>query len=1225
MAASDAAAELQQQQRHAAGKGGENVRARAPETAQARARARAQNNAQAMEEAVWTVIDRHFGDTGALVAHQIDSFNDFVTNNIGSVIRSFNPVSVSQNCPKTGARNALEYVINVVNVRVGRPITFDKTGQASVLLPDDARLRNLTYAAQLSVDFEITARQAGTDVGTKKIGGINVGQVPIMLGSRLCYLGGGNLATECPYDPRGYFIVNGNEKCLVSLDRISENKTYVFTGGKVAGDGMVAEIRSVSEENPGCPKITSLHFGAAASPSGGCIRVTAHGIRTELPVSVLFYALGLQSDNDIVDSIVAIAKNVSRADVVQEMQGSLIDGSVVFTQKDALLYIAKYTSQAAASQQQQLETVSRIIQHDIFPHVGVHIGNKARYLVYMVVRLIRVRLGVLEMDDRDSYINKRIDAPGALLTGLFRQQYSKMIREMRNLLYREIGNGPWKMSGQLVNLLNANNIYKIVRSNMITTGLVYALATGNWGIKNSKTCKQGVAQVLNRMTYNATISHLRRVNTPIEKSGKLINPRKLHATHWGIICLSETPEGSSIGLVKNMALTVAISGHCSPRPVLAKLAQLGVRFFRTAAHDILRDDDEDHRQDDDSEVLVLVNGNVVGTHAGPGRLYEGLKSAKRGGALHPFTALVLCPAERELRINTEAGRCCRPLLVVKDGRALISDIDPAVVKSMNLCELVCGSRRAEDVCSSDENRRPRCSVIEYLDVEEADKALIAMQPGDLQESREGVKPSRHTHLELSPGVCLGVVASTIPFSHHNQSPRNTYQCAMAKQAIGVYATNFLRRFDTLAHVLNYPQKPIVNTRMASRLCVDMLPSGINAVVAIDCHEGYNQEDSIIMNASAIDRGLFGSTFYRTYKEHNSRNHSTGEEEHYYCPGALGGPAPVLKGHFNYDKLAETGFVPVNTMVDSGDIIIGKCMPHKYQCKITHRDCSVPVKNNESGYIDMNCFNDNKFPTINAEGYSFCKVRMRNTRVPAIGDKFSSRHGQKGTVGTTRRQEDMPYTRQGIVPDIIINPHAIPSRMTIGQLMECILGKSCCFSAEQGDGTPFRDVDIDQIGDILEAHGFNRHGDEIVYNGETGRECNVRLFIGPTYYQRLKHMTADKCHSRGANGPVTALVRQPAEGRARDGGLRLGEMEVWCHYAHGMMHFLKERMMDCSDNYRVFVCNKCGMIAVANVERNSFQCNSCKNLTTFSEIRIPYAMKLLTQEIEAMGIATRFIV
>jgi DNA-directed RNA polymerase II subunit RPB2 len=1163
---------------------------------------------------VWSVIDRHFGDTGALVAHQIDSFNDFVTNNIAAVVNSFNPVTVSQNCPRTGARNALEYVINVVNVRIGRPVTHDKTGQASVLLPDDARLRNLTYAAQLSVDFDISARQAGADAGSKKIAGVNIGQIPIMLGSHFCYLGGGNLAAECPYDPRGYFIVNGNEKCLVSLDRISENKTYVFSGGKSSGDGLVAEIRSVSEDNPGCPKITSLHYGAPTTPAGGCIRVTAHGIRTELPVTVLFYALGLQSDSDIVDSVVAIAKNVSRADVVQELQGSLIDGNVVFTQKDALLYIAKYTSQAAAPQQQQLDTVARIIQHDIFPHVGVHVGSKARYLTYMVVRLVRVRLGVLEMDDRDSYINKRIDAPGALLTGLFRQQYSKMMREMRNMLYREIGSGPWRMSGQLVNLLNTNNIYKIVRSNMITTGLVYALATGNWGIKNSKTCKQGVAQVLNRMTYNATISHLRRVNTPIEKSGKLINPRKLHPTHWGIICLSETPEGSSIGLVKNMALTVAISGHCSPRPVLAKLAQLGVRFYRTATHDTLQPQPQGA-----SSVLVLVNGNVVGTHEEPGALHAGLRRAKRGGALHPFTALVLCPAERELRINTEAGRCCRPLLIVEGGRALISDIEPSVVGGMTLCELVCGCRRA--------GAPPARSVIEYLDVEEADRALIAMTPKLLStgDPERHAPPSQHTHLELSPGVCLGVVASTIPFSHHNQSPRNTYQCAMAKQAIGVYATNFLRRFDTLAHVLNYPQKPIVNTRMASRLCVDMLPSGINAVVAIDCHEGYNQEDSIIMNAAAVERGLFGSTFYRTYKEHNSRNHSTGEEEHYYCPGALGGPAPALKGHFDYSKLAESGFVPVNTMVDSADIIIGKCMPHKYQCKITHRDCSVPVKSNESGYIDMNCYNDNKFPTINAEGYSFCKVRMRNARVPSIGDKFSSRHGQKGTVGTTRRQEDMPFTRQGIVPDIVINPHAIPSRMTIGQLMECILGKACCFTAEQGDGTPFRDVNVDEIGDILQAHGFDRHGDEIVYNGETGRECNVRLFIGPTYYQRLKHMTADKCHSRAANGPVTALGRQPAEGRARDGGLRLGEMEVWCQYAHGMMHFLKERMMDCSDNYRVFVCNRCGMIAVANVERNSFQCNSCKNLTTFSEIRIPYAMKLLTQEIEAMGIATKFIV
>ena len=1115
------------------------------------------------------------------------------------MVDSFNPVVVSQQCAKTGARNALEYAVNVVNVQLGRPVTYNKAGEPSVLIPDDARLRNLTYASQLTVDLEVSARQEGVDVGTKRISGVSIGQIPVMLGSRLCFLNSRVPVAECPYDPRGYFIINGNEKCLVSLDRIAENKTYVF-GGKAVGNAYVAEIRSVSEDNPCCPKITTLHYAAAACGSGGGIRVSAHGVRTELPVTVLFYALGLASDNEIVDCVAAVTRSMTRDEVVDALRGSIADGSLVFTRRDALLYIAKYTSQAAAPPAQQLETVRRIIQNDILPHAGAGNAGKARYLAYMVSRLVRVRAGLSDPDDRDSYVNKRIDTPGALLTGLFRQHYSKMLREMRNLLYREIGSGSWRTSGQFINLLNTNNIYKIVRTNMITTGLVYALATGNWGVKNSKSCKQGVAQVLNRMTYNATISHLRRVSTPIEKSGKLVQPRKLHPTHWGVVCLSETPEGSSIGLVKNLALTATVTCHASPRPVLARLRRLGVAFFDDEGEGLTREGDR---------ALVLVNGSVIGAHTDPAALYAALKADKRNGALHPFTGIVLCPAERELRLNTEAGRCCRPLLIVTDGRAVIETLG-AVVRDLNFCELVCGRHRADS--------EPLPAVIEFLDVDEADRSLVAMTPGDLRPGG-----GRHTHLELSPAVCLGVVASTIPFSHHNQSPRNTYQCAMAKQAIGVYTTNFLRRFDTLAHVLNSPQKPIVNTRMARRLCVDVLPSGINAVVAIACHAGFNQEDSLILNETAVQRGLFCSTFYRTYKEHNGRNHSTGEEEHYYCPGALGGPAPPLKGHFDYGKLAENGFVPVNTAVDTRDIIIGKCMPHKYMGGITHRDCSVPVKNNESGYIDMNCYNDNYFPTVNAEGYSFCKVRVRNTRVPTVGDKFSSRHGQKGTVGATRRQEDMPFTREGIVPDLIVNPHAIPSRMTIGQLMECVLGKACCFNAEPGDGTPFRDTNLDDIGATLEAAGFNRHGDEVVYDGLTGRECAVRLFIGPTYYQRLKHMTADKCHSRAANGPVTALVRQPAEGRARDGGLRLGEMEVWCQYAHGMMHFLKERMMDCSDNYRVHVCNKCGMLAVANAERNIFKCEACRNYVAFSEIRIPYAMKLLTQEIEAMGIATRF--
>lgn len=1158
-------------------------------------------------EAAWEVINKQLSSPSALVKHQIDSFDVFLSSGIDLVMSSYSPIEVTEGPYENGAP-AIRYSLTPSNVSVGRCITYDKYGKPSVLLPNDARLRNLTYAASLTVDFSIEsthrAENGSVVTASKKINGVSIGSVPIMVGSRYCNLCDRRFRQlECPYDPSGYFIVNGNEKALVSLDRIGENKTYVFSGTRNnVSECIVSEVRSVGQENPGCPKTTSLAMDLKPSPHGPVIRANINSVRADLPVTVVFRALGVQTDREIVDWVAAVAAplGVSREVVEKDMEGSLADGSIAFTEQDALGHILKYTTfgQSSASgagrwrtDAQQIAAVRSLLMDDLFPHAGDGRG-KIAYLAYMIAKLLRVRHGIAAMDDRDSYANKRIDTPGALLSALFRQHYSKFVREVRSMLHKELQLGAWRTTGKLINLLSANNVYKIVRPSIITSGMTYALATGNWGIKNSKSCKQGVAQVLNRMTYNATISHLRRVNTRIEKTGKLVQPRKLHNTHWGVVCLSETPEGGSIGLVKNLALTACITNHSSATPA--------TRIVRQSSRPI-----DPSRPSTDT--LITVNGAIVGQAADPRSLVAELRRLKRRGDINPFVSVVWDIAGGEARVNTEAGRCCRPVLTVTDGKPDILSMSLETVAKTDLPELVMGCRRAD--------REETPSVVEYIDVDEADHALIAMTPGDLAAG------GRWTHVELDPAVTLGVVAATIPFSHHNQSPRNTYQCAMAKQAIGVYSTTFRSRHDTIAHVLDTPQRPIVNTRMASHLHVDSLPSGINVIVAIASHTGFNQEDSLIFNQAAIDRGLFSSTFYRTYKEHNSRNHSTGEEERYYCP--RDGAAPASLKAFNYEKLSKDGFVAENTYVDSKDIIIGKCMPHKHNGTVTNRDCSVPIKNNESGYVDANCFNDNRFPTSTADGYSFCKVRIRSTRKPVIGDKLAARSGQKGTIGIIRKDCDMPVTFDGITPDIIMNPHAIPSRMTVGQLMECVLGKRCCYTGEYGDATPFADANIQDIGGALEAFGMHRLGNEVVVSGTTGEVMHTDMFVGPTYYQRLKHMTTDKCHSRSANGPVTALVRQPAEGRARDGGLRLGEMEMGCLFCHGAMHFLKERVFDCSDGYRVFSCKTCGRMCNVNPEKNIHECKPCGNGTSFSELRMPYAFKLLSQECEAMGIGVRF--
>ncbi|MEW5307138.1 MAG: hypothetical protein WDW38_002209 [Sanguina aurantia] len=1152
------------------------------------------------ENQTWTVISSFFNEKG-LVRQQLDSFNEFVGNTIQEIVDETPEIVIkpeSQYVP--GAEEAgeeKEYIVKFGQIYLSTPVVAESDGDTKTLYPREARLRNLTYSAPMYVDMTMTTRTTSTDgIDThveeevQAFDKLVMGKIPIMLRSEYCSLKDQTdkeLAElgECPFDQGGYFVINGSEKVLIAQERMANNHVYVFKKSQPSKYSYVAEMRSVVEgstRNTSSMSIAML-AGKGKSSSPGAIYASIPYIKAEVPIFILFRALGFIADKD---NLAHIVYDFSDITMMEGLRASIeMVPHELQTQESALDWIGKRGSVVGGRKDARIQYARDILQKELLPHVGV-IENletqKAYFIGYMVHRLMLVSLGRRGQDDRDHYANKRLDLGGPLLATLFRQLFRKFTKEIKQYGQKQVD------SGKEINIVTA------MTSSTITRGLKYSLATGNWGVQGTDGVRPGVSQVLARLTYASTLSHLRRVNSPIGRDGKLAKPRQLHNTLWGMFCPAETPEGQACGLVKNMALMCYITVGSPSGPVIEFLEEWNTEALAEISPDVMI-----------TATKVFVNGIWVGVHREPMQLVGTLRELRRQVAVNSEVSVIYDIPLKELRLFTDYGRTSRPLYIVHDQQLLI--------KRGHITKL------GDESDNYNWQNLVVDGLVEYIDTEEEETTLIAMQFKDLHMARDNPQnayASTYTHCEIHPAMILGVCASIIPFPDHNQSPRNTYQSAMGKQAMGIYATNYQTRMDTQGFVLYYPQKPLVTTRAMNYLKFRELPAGINTIVAIACYSGYNQEDSLMLNQSSIDRGFFRSIFYRAYKEEEKKQGSLSKEE-------IKKPDPaVTEGmrHGTYDKLDDDGLCPPGSRVSGEDIIVGKTVslpapPSGAPQTHTEKDASLALRGHESGVIDQVMLSTGE------SGLKFVKVRVRTICIPQVGDKFASRHGQKGTIGINYTMEDMPFTQQGIVPDLIVNPHAIPSRMTIGHLVEALMSKVAALVGQEGDATPFTSVTVDHVSENLHDLGYQRRGWEVMYNGHTGRQMMAQVFLNPTYYQRLKHMVDFKIHSRG-RGPTQVLNRQPAEGRAKDGGLRFGEMERDCIISHGSAAFLKERLFDQSDAYRIHVCERSGLIAIANLKKQQFRSQVYGNDSEIVQVYIPYACKLLFQELMAMCIVPR---
>ena len=1190
---------------------------------------------------------------------------------------------------------------------------YSSSNLFSEFTPNECRLNDKTYALEILIK-KVTI-QLDDDVEIPVIFDKNeefvLARIPIQILSNYCNLYN-NIKDktdtdyknelykngECVNELGGYFIIDGKEKVIVSQERLAYNKLYTHTDSskkyiliteiksakinsfspakntyvklkkikkkeQLAGENLNDLIENdISEET----KKSSDNDGEEQEERQGeidktdiSIVVEIPGLTSDIPLFIIFRALGYESDKEIYEFILKdlLPYNYSENNNAFTIQNdkfnefsnfldtSRKDALPIIDRESALMYIynkmefkinLRTNKTAVDSSVLIAKHVLTLLYNNLLPHQNNNIG-KGMFLGYMTFNLLKVQLKYEDVSNRDTFEYKQIETSGYLLSTLFREYYIKFKNKILNAVIGELKlGGTVKIDkAELKNKYSSSDLLKKVfksrlNENIITDGFQRGFK-GNWGVRDTQKTldqsnlneiinrdkysfnKEGLVQDLLRVSYLQTISHLRRIQTPIDSNMKIVGPRKLNATQWGYVCPVDTPDGGNSGLIKNLAIGCLISvENTKANTMLTNKFKSTPGFISFTANNYIKPTSYINN------TKIFIDGCLIGIYINNDILdiLHLLRLIKRNNlkiddvdSLNEIS-ISFNYEYKELYILTDFGRCIRPVYVVNNNKIIrdnekynndeyiwlnlingdLSESENKTlsekIKTLNTAENVDVIKRLEETQA----------CMEFIDPQESLYTLICLDADKITEKK-------YKYLEINGKLIFGALPSIIPFMNHNPKTRNLFCMAQAKQSVGIFATNFNKRMDTMGHILHYPQTPLVVTKFSTDIKYNDMPGGANVVVAIATYTGYNQEDSVILNRAALDRGLFNSSYYRTYIEYIE------EGESFEVPDVS-----IRRNGNNYNKLNDNGIIKNNTYVYDHDIIIGKITNN--DGKIT--DKSTTIHHNDFGVVD------GVYSYEHSKRSKFCKVRIRMERTPQFADKFGSRHGIKGVVGLILDPEDMPFSNEGIVPDIIVNPHSFPSRMSVGHLMECITGKACSTLGSFYDASPFENAnEAVNITNMMETLDYEQFGNEILYNGYTGEQMNVSIFMGVQYYQRMKHMVHDKVQSRDT-GPKTVLERQPAKGRAREGGLRIGEMERDSIISHGASAFLKESYTIRSDNYKCYVCKMCGRIGIVNPQKNIYLCKFCNNNHSFDEVRIPYCSKLFIQELESQFVSMRLL-